>query len=77
MSSSRRRHAASLDWAPPNPACTGPARADVGDVAVEPRIGAYRRAVCGDLTSAFNFRSPNHEPLPTLAGHTTKSQVTR
>ena len=25
MSSSRRRHAASLDWAPPNPACAGPA----------------------------------------------------
>ena len=41
----------------------------------EPQISAYRRAVCGDLTSAFNFRSPNHEPLPTLAGHTTKSQV--
>ncbi|POM17000.1 Non-hemolytic phospholipase C [Burkholderia cepacia] len=41
----------------------------------EPQIGAYRRAVCGDLTSAFNFRSPNNEPLPTLAGHTTKSQV--
>ena len=41
----------------------------------EPQISAYRRAVCGDLTSAFSFRSPNHEPLPTLAGHTTKSQV--
>ena len=43
----------------------------------EPQISAYRRAVCGDLTSAFNFRSPNHEPLPTLAGHTTKSRPTR
>ena len=41
----------------------------------EPQVSAYRRAVCGDLTSAFNFRSPNNEPLPTLAGHTTKSQV--
>ncbi len=35
---------------------------------VEPQISAYRRAVCGDLTSAFNFRAPNNEPLPTLAG---------
>ncbi|UEP51255.1 phospholipase C, phosphocholine-specific [Burkholderia ambifaria] len=42
---------------------------------VEPQISAYRRAVCGDLTSAFNFRAPNDEPLPTLAGRTTKSQV--
>ncbi|MFP3747716.1 phospholipase C, phosphocholine-specific, partial [Achromobacter sp. SIMBA_011] len=40
---------------------------------VEPQISAYRRAVCGDLTSAFNFRTPNDEPLPTLAGRTTKS----
>ena len=31
--------------------------------------------MCGDLTSAFNFRAPNNEPLPTLAGTTTKSQV--
>ncbi len=35
---------------------------------VEPQISAYRRAVCGDLTSAFNFERPNNEPLPTLAG---------
>ena len=42
---------------------------------VEPQISAYRRAVCGDLTSAFNFRAPNNEPLPTLAGRTTKNQV--
>ncbi|CAM2181004.1 hypothetical protein BLAT2472_50317 [Burkholderia latens] len=39
------------------------------------QIGAYRRAVCGDLASAFNFRAPNHEPLPTLAGRATKSDV--
>ncbi len=43
----------------------------------KPQISADRRAVCGDLTSACNFRSPNNEPLPTLAGHTTKNQVTR
>lgn len=38
----------------------------------EPNISAYRRAICGDLTSAFNFRNPNGEVLPTLAGRTTK-----
>ncbi|QIH07902.1 MULTISPECIES: phospholipase C, phosphocholine-specific [unclassified Pseudomonas] len=32
----------------------------------EPNISAWRRAVCGDLTSAFNFVDPNHEPLPAL-----------
>ncbi|RUR67834.1 phospholipase C, phosphocholine-specific [Variovorax guangxiensis] len=34
----------------------------------EPNISPFRRAVCGDLTSAFNFANPNDEPLPTLAG---------
>jgi len=32
----------------------------------EPNISAYRRAVCGDLTSAFNFVNPNRETLPSL-----------
>jgi phospholipase C len=32
----------------------------------EPNISAWRRAVCGDLTSAFNFANPNDEPLPKL-----------
>ena len=32
----------------------------------EPNISPWRRAVCGDLTSAFNFENPNHEPIPTL-----------
>ncbi len=32
----------------------------------EPNISAWRRAVCGDLTSAFNFADPNHETLPAL-----------
>jgi len=34
----------------------------------EPNISPFRRAVCGDLTSAFNFANPNGETLPTLAG---------
>lgn len=33
---------------------------------VEPNISAWRRAVAGDLTSAFNFVSPNAEHLPDL-----------
>ena len=41
----------------------------------EPNISAYRRAVCGDLTSAFNFVNPNGEALPVLPGRTTKSQA--
>jgi phospholipase C len=33
----------------------------------EPNISPWRRAVCGDLTSAFDFRRPNREaPLPQL-----------
>lgn len=44
------------------------------DVA-EPQISPYRRAVCGDLTSAFNFKNPNTEVLPTLPGHTTKIEA--
>lgn len=35
----------------------------------EPNISAWRRQVCGDLTSAFNFASPNtdYPNLPTVA----------
>ena len=29
----------------------------------EPNISPWRRAVCGDLTSAFDFKTPNHAPL--------------
>ncbi|HBK4769787.1 TPA: phospholipase C, phosphocholine-specific [Serratia liquefaciens] len=32
----------------------------------EPNISAWRRAVCGDLTSALNFVDPNGETLPNL-----------
>lgn len=30
----------------------------------EPNISPWRRAVCGDLTSAFDFKAPNREPAP-------------
>ncbi|SOZ39898.1 phosphocholine-specific phospholipase C [Cupriavidus neocaledonicus] len=43
---------------------------------MEPQISAYRRAVCGDLTSAFNFATPNTETLPVLAGRTTRADAT-
>lgn len=41
----------------------------------EPNISPFRRAVLGDLTSAFNFANPNNEPLPTLAGRKTKAEA--
>jgi len=37
-----------------------------------PLISPYRRAVFGDLTSAFNFATPNDAPLATLAGRRSK-----
>lgn len=40
---------------------------------MEPNISAYRRAIAGDLTSAFNFVNPNSETLPTLP---TRDKVT-
>ncbi|MCW3528689.1 phospholipase C, phosphocholine-specific, partial [Burkholderia cenocepacia] len=43
---------------------------------MEPQISPYRRAVCGDLTSAFNFATPNADPLPALAGRTTRAEAT-
>lgn len=39
----------------------------------EPNISAWRRAVCGDLTSAFNFVDPNGETLPKLPATTRHS----
>ncbi|WP_454734026.1 MULTISPECIES: phosphocholine-specific phospholipase C [Cupriavidus] len=41
----------------------------------EPNISAFRRSICGDLTSAFNFATPNSQTLPTLAGRTTKDDA--
>ena len=31
---------------------------------MEPNISPWRRAVCGDLTSTLDFRTPNREPRP-------------
>ncbi len=33
---------------------------------MEPNIAPWRRAVCGDLTSCFDFKTPNHNPFPAL-----------
>lgn len=41
----------------------------------EPNISPYRRAVCGDLTSAFNFKTPNLDILPTLPGQKSKQEA--
>ena len=41
----------------------------------EPNISPYRRAMLGDLTSAFNFKDPNSEILPTLAGRKTRQEA--
>jgi phospholipase C len=41
----------------------------------EPNISSFRRAICGDLTSAFNFATPNSEVLPTLAGRKSKADA--
>jgi phospholipase C len=41
----------------------------------ETNISPFRRAVCGDLTSAFNFATPNNDVLPTLAGRKSKNEA--
>ena len=41
----------------------------------EPNIAPCRRAVCGDLTSAFNFATPNTEALPTLSGRSSRADA--
>lgn len=33
---------------------------------MEPNIAPWRRAVCGDLTSCFDFKTPNHKPFAPL-----------
>jgi phospholipase C len=35
---------------------------------MEPNISPWRRAVCGDLTSALDFSRPERSPVPTLSG---------
>lgn len=42
---------------------------------MEPNISAFRRAVCGDLTSALDFKRPNDLELPVLAGKKSKDEV--
>ena len=42
---------------------------------IEPNISPYRRAVCGDLTTAFNFKTPNLDVLPPLNGQKTKQEA--
>ena len=41
----------------------------------EPNISAYRRAVCGDLTTAFDFKTPNSTQLPELEGKKAKTEA--
>ncbi|GAA4336547.1 phospholipase C, phosphocholine-specific [Pigmentiphaga soli] len=41
----------------------------------ETNISPYRRLINGDLTTAFNFKSPNNEPLPTIAGKKSKADA--
>ena len=41
----------------------------------EPNISAYRRAVCGDLTTAFDFKTPNTTQLPELEGKKAKTEA--
>lgn len=41
----------------------------------ETQISPYRRAVFGDLTSAFNFATPNDDALPTLGGRRTRNDA--
>lgn len=41
----------------------------------EPNISPYRRAICGDLTTAFDFKTPNTSTLPELAGKRSKADA--
>lgn len=41
----------------------------------ESNISPYRRAVCGDLTTAFDFKTPNLSPLSSLGGQKTKQEA--
>jgi phospholipase C len=45
----------------------------------EPNISAWRRAVCGDLTSAFDFRSPDAAParLPDTSAYIAAADASR
>ena len=41
----------------------------------EPNISPYRRAVCGDLTTAFDFKHPNNATVQELVGKKSKSEA--
>nr|WP_174506884.1 phospholipase C, phosphocholine-specific [Acinetobacter sp. Marseille-Q1620] len=41
----------------------------------EPNISAFRRTVCGDLTSAFDFKNPNDPSIPSLDGRKSRTEV--
>ncbi|EPF71387.1 phosphocholine-specific phospholipase C [Acinetobacter rudis] len=41
----------------------------------ETNISPFRRAVCGDLTSALNFKNPNDDVLPELNGKITRAEA--
>ncbi len=41
----------------------------------ETNISPYRRAVCGDLTTAFDFKTPNLLPVNELVGKKTKAEA--
>ena len=41
----------------------------------EPNISPYRRAVCGDLTTAFDFKNPNTTAISDLMGKKTKNDA--
>ena len=41
----------------------------------EPNISPYRRAVCGDLTTAFDFKNPNTTAISDLIGKKTKNDA--
>lgn len=41
----------------------------------EPNISPYRRAVCGDLMTAFDFKTPNLVPMPNLEGKKNKNEA--
>ncbi|QNK66466.1 phosphocholine-specific phospholipase C [Variovorax sp. PAMC26660] len=41
----------------------------------ETNISPFRRAVCGDLMSAFNFATPNNDALPVLPGRRTQDDA--
>jgi phospholipase C len=45
----------------------------------EPHITAWRRTVCGDLTSVFDFKGPNAglDPLPDVSGRPARAEKAR